>query len=31
MGRAGSGTPVSLSQFHELAQYYDALNDWKDY
>jgi ubiquinone/menaquinone biosynthesis C-methylase UbiE len=21
----------SLAQFHELAKYYDALNDWKDY
>ena len=31
MGRVGSGTPVSRSQFHELAKYYDALNDWKDY
>ena len=31
MGRGDSGTPASLSQFHELAKYYDALNDWKDY
>jgi ubiquinone/menaquinone biosynthesis C-methylase UbiE len=25
------GTSSKLSQFHELAKYYDALNDWKDY
>ena len=24
-------TSSRLSQFHELAKYYDALNDWKDY
>lgn len=24
-------TGARLSQFHELAKYYDALNDWKDY
>jgi ubiquinone/menaquinone biosynthesis C-methylase UbiE len=24
-------TPSDLPQFHELAPYYDALNDWKDY
>jgi ubiquinone/menaquinone biosynthesis C-methylase UbiE len=29
--RMASGTPASLYRFHELAQYYDALNDWKDY
>jgi SAM-dependent methyltransferase len=24
-------TEAGLSQFHELAKYYDAINDWKDY
>jgi SAM-dependent methyltransferase len=31
MGRAAGGTDASLSQFHGLAKYYDALNEWKDY
>jgi ubiquinone/menaquinone biosynthesis C-methylase UbiE len=31
MGVTRSGTRAGLSQFHELAQYYDALNASKDY
>jgi SAM-dependent methyltransferase len=31
MRKRSGGTDDSLRQFHELAQYYDALNDWKNY
>jgi ubiquinone/menaquinone biosynthesis C-methylase UbiE len=31
MARAARGTDPSLGQFHRLAKYYDAINDWKDY
>jgi len=31
MGGAAGLTEPGLSQFHELAKYYDAINDWKDY
>jgi ubiquinone/menaquinone biosynthesis C-methylase UbiE len=31
MGAGAAVTGSALSQFHELAEFYDALNDWKDY
>jgi ubiquinone/menaquinone biosynthesis C-methylase UbiE len=31
VGGGARATEASLSQFHELAEYYDAINDWKDY
>jgi ubiquinone/menaquinone biosynthesis C-methylase UbiE len=30
-GGGASVTEAGLTQFHELAKYYDAINDWKDY
>jgi ubiquinone/menaquinone biosynthesis C-methylase UbiE len=31
MGAGAGPTDPGLSQFHGLAKYYDAINDWKDY
>jgi len=31
MGAGTGPTDPGLSQFHGLAKYYDAINDWKDY
>ncbi len=31
MSGGAAVTGSGLSQFHELAEYYDAINDWKDY